>query len=120
MKTILIADDEAAIRRLIQYRLEKDGFRTLLARDGQEALDLARRENPDLILLDIMMPIMDGFRVAQKLKEYPATAAIPFIILTAKGEESDRLAAQKLGCADFMVKPFSPKLLSQRITELLS
>ncbi len=120
MKTILIADDEAPIRRLIQFRLEKDGYRTLLAQDGMEAIALAQVEKPDLIIFDIMMPKLDGFAAALKLKEDPATSSIPFIFLTAKGEESDRITAHRLGCVDFMVKPFSPKTLSRRIATLLS
>ncbi len=119
MKTILIADDEAPIRRLIQFRLEKDGYRTLLAQDGLEAVFMAQQEKPDLIIFDIMMPKLDGFSAARKLKEDPSTASIPFIFLTAKGEEADRITAHRLGCVDFMVKPFSPKTLSRRIATLL-
>ncbi|MBI4343141.1 MAG: response regulator [Candidatus Omnitrophica bacterium] len=116
---ILIVDDEKTIVETIRYNLEKAGFRTLTAADGQRALELAQRELPDLITLDVMLPEHDGFEVCRLLRQDPRTKRIPVILLTVKNEESDKIVGLELGADDYMTKPFSPKELVARIKAIL-
>lgn len=116
---ILIVDDEKDIVKMLDYNLKKEGFRTLSCRDGEGALDLAGREHPDLILLDLMLPGLDGLEVCKALKKEGKTAPIPVIMLTAKRQEADKVVGLELGADDYVVKPFSPRELIARIKAVL-
>ncbi len=118
-QTILIVEDEEDIRELLVYNLKKEGFATLDAGDGGKALGIARAKLPDLILLDIMLPGMDGLEVCRELERVPATSGIPIIMLTARGEEIDRILGLEMGADDYMVKPFSVRELVLRIRKIL-
>jgi two-component system alkaline phosphatase synthesis response regulator PhoP len=120
MKTILIADDEEPLRRLVQTTLESAEVRILQAADGEAALELARRERPDLIVLDVMMPRRTGLEVARALRLDPATATLPILMLTGLGEEKDREEVLALGVSGYLVKPFSPLELMKRVQEVLA
>ena len=104
---ILIVEDEADIRELLRFNLEREGFSVLEAADGNEALRLARQHLPDLMLLDVMMPGPDGFEVCRLLGAQAETAHIPVLMLTARGEEMDRVVGLSLGADDYVVKPLS-------------
>ena len=114
-KRILVVDDEEDILNLLSYNLKKAGFDVLTAEDGPEALELAVKELPGLILLDIMLPNMEGTEVLKRLKANPSTAGVPVIMLTAKGEEIDRIVGFELGADDYITKPFSPRELILRV-----
>jgi DNA-binding response OmpR family regulator len=116
---VLIIEDERDIRDLVRHYLEKDGFRTRMASDGDAGLAAARQEHPDLIVLDLMLPGLDGLELCKKLRMDPATALTPVIMLTAKAEESDKIVGLELGADDYLTKPFSPKELVARIKALL-
>lgn len=115
MPKILVVDDEQPIRELVKYNLEREGFEVLLAGDGNTGLDMARTEAPDLIILDIMLPGMDGLSVCRTLHQEPATRAIPIIMLSARGEEVDKVLGLELGADDYITKPFSPRELIARV-----
>ena len=119
MGKILIVEDEANIRQLVRYNLEKEGFQVMEAADGLQGLRTAQREKPDLVLLDLMLPGMDGLEVCRTLKGAPVTAALPIIMLTAKAEEVDKIIGLELGADDYMTKPFSPRELIARIKAVL-
>lgn len=116
---ILIVEDEKDIVKMLEYNLKKEGFRVMDARDGEDALDLAAREHPDLILLDLMLPGMDGLEVCKTLKKESKTGLIPIIMLTAKSQESDKIIGLELGADDYIIKPFSPRELIARIKAVL-
>ncbi|MDD5019955.1 MAG: response regulator transcription factor [Candidatus Omnitrophica bacterium] len=118
-RTILIVEDEKDIVKMLEYNLQKEGFKTLSARDGEDALDVAHREHPHLVILDLMLPGMDGLEVCKALKGDSKTAAIPIIMLTAKVQESDKVIGLELGADDYMTKPFSPRELVARIKAVL-
>ncbi len=115
---ILIADDDPLLRALLVHRLSTDGHEILTAEDGSEALAMIREQQPDLIVLDALMPVMDGFEVLRRLKSGGLTDA-PVIMLTALKREQDIVGALQLGAADYLVKPFIPDELGQRIRRLL-
>lgn len=119
MSKILIVDDEANIRQLVKYNLEKESYQILEAEDGFQGLRLAKMEKPDLMLLDLMLPQMDGLEVCRSLKGNQATAALPIIMLTAKSEEIDKVIGLELGADDYMTKPFSPRELVARVKAVL-
>ena len=119
MGKILIVEDEANIRQLVRYNLEKEGFQVMEAADGLQGLRTAQKEKPDLVLLDLMLPGMDGLEVCRTLKGAPATSALPIIMLTAKAEEVDKIIGLELGADDYMTKPFSPRELTARIKAVL-
>src|SRR5512137_3018251 len=102
-ETILLADDDEMIVGVLRYRLEAEGYTVIVARDGEEALQLALSTNPDLVLLDVMMPQMQGWEVCRELRR---TSAVPILMLTARGEEMDRVLGLELGADDYVVKPF--------------
>ena len=108
---ILIVEDEPDILNLLAFNLENSGFETIKAVDGYDALEKARKEAPDLVLLDLMLPKLDGFEVCRKIRENPGLKHIPIIMLTAKGEEVDTITGLELGADDYVTKPFSPKEL---------
>ena len=115
-KTVLVVDDESRMVEFIAMNLELEGFRVVRAANGSEALEKASREHPDLVLLDIMMPEMDGFETLAGLRE---TSSVPVIFLTAKSEEADRIRGLDLGADDYITKPFSPRELVSRIRAVL-
>jgi len=117
--TVLVVDDEDHIRMVVEYNLKLEGFDVCSATDGPAGLELARRVLPDAILLDWMMPEMDGLEVLTELKHDKATANIPVFMLTAKGMEDDIHRASKLGADDYIVKPFDPRLLAATIRKKL-
>jgi DNA-binding response OmpR family regulator len=118
---ILVVDDEPYIGRIIQLKLEEAPFAVEVCQDGDTALGRLRTDDPvDLILLDIMMPNMNGFEVLARLREIPHRQQTPVIMLTGKGQSTDREKAASLGARDFLTKPFSPKKLLARIEEIFS
>ena len=115
MQRILVIEDENDIRQLLRFNLEREGFAVLEAADGLGGLHMATSELPDLVVLDLMLPGMDGCDVCRRLKAQPVTAAIPVLMLTARGEEVDRIVGLTLGADDYVVKPFSVRELVLRI-----
>jgi len=105
-KKILVIDDEADLREILQILLEDEGYEIKTAADGVQGLRSLNRFKPDLILLDISMPRMDGFEVLERLRAYPKTVQVPVIMLTARGKSTDILAAKKLKVLDYLIKPF--------------
>lgn len=118
-KSILIVEDEADILQLIDWHLRSEGYTTYTATDGNKGLDKAEEKTPDLILLDLILPGMDGLEVCKSLKRNSKTQNIPVVMLTAKGEEVDRIVGFELGADDYIVKPFSPRELILRIRAIL-
>ena len=116
---ILIIEDERDIARMLEYNLKKEGFRTIGASDGREALRRVERERPDIILLDLMLPEIDGLEVCRELKRNRDTAGIPVIMLTAKSQETDKIVGLELGADDYITKPFSVGELIARIKAVL-
>jgi two-component system phosphate regulon response regulator PhoB len=116
---VLVVEDEAALVTLLRYNLEREGFAVLEAPDGDEALLQAREQKPDLILLDWMLPLVSGIEVCRQLRRHPETRAIPIIMLTARGEEGDKLRGLDSGADDYVTKPFSPSELIARIRAVL-
>ncbi|MBU2044003.1 MAG: response regulator [Candidatus Omnitrophica bacterium] len=117
-KRILVVDDEQALVELVKMRLEANGYEVLSAFDGQEALDKARKEKPDLIILDLMLPKIDGYKVCRMLKFDEKYKKIPIILFTARAQESDKKMGQDVGADSYIVKPFEPKALLAKIKEL--
>jgi two-component system alkaline phosphatase synthesis response regulator PhoP len=116
---ILVIEDEEDIQALVQYNLAREGFRVTGSLTGEEGLQQARADGPDLILLDLMLPGMDGLEVCRLLKKSAETQAIPVVMMTAKGEEADVVAGLELGADDYVTKPFSPKVLIARVRAVL-
>jgi two-component system phosphate regulon response regulator PhoB len=116
---ILVVDDEEDILELVRYHLEREGFFVTCAISGEEALDLARSATPDLLVLDLMLPGIDGLEVARLLKTDPVSRDLPIVMLTAKGEEADVVTGLELGADDYVTKPFSPRVLIARIKAVL-
>lgn len=118
-KTILVVDDEEDILELLDYNLAKEGFRVVRAASGEKALGLAKTERPDLVVLDLMLPGLDGLEVCKHLRADRSTADIPIVMLTAKGEEADIVLGLELGADDYVTKPFSPRVLTARVRSVL-
>ncbi len=118
--TILSVDDEPDVTQLVQFHLTRAGYDVVTAATGREALERVRQMRPDLILLDLMLPDIDGFGVCEILRRQPVTATIPIVILTAWATRDARHLGLELGALDYMTKPFSPKLLVDRVKHLLS
>jgi DNA-binding response OmpR family regulator len=116
---ILVIEDEADILEVIAYNLRREGFVVLTSRDGDEGLELAYKEAPDLLVLDLMLPGLDGVEICRRLKQDPVTAGIAIVMVTAKGEESDIVLGLGVGADDYIAKPFSPKELVARIKAVL-
>ena len=114
--TILLVDDEDAVQKLLAYPLERDGFRVLQARDGQEALERFEREHVDLVVLDVMLPKLDGLEVCKRLR---ASSAVPIIMLTARDDELDKVLGLELGADDYITKPFSIREFRSRVRAVL-
>jgi DNA-binding response OmpR family regulator len=119
MTRVLVIDDEAPIRLLCRVNLEAEGMQVLEAADGPSGLDVARAEQPDIVLLDVMMPRLDGWRVAEQLLEDERTAEIPIIFLTARAEFRDRARGLDIGGVDYVTKPFNPLELAPLVRKLL-
>ena len=116
---ILIVEDDKHISKLVKYNLEKTGFDCVVTITGEEALDVLDRESIDLIILDIMLPKMDGFETCKRIKQDKKLSHIPIVMLTAKGEEVDKVVGFELGADDYVVKPFSPRELVLRVKAIL-
>ena len=116
---VLIVEDEADLITLLKYNLEKENFRTIAASDGEEALLLAAEQVPNLVLLDWMLPLMSGLEVCRQMRRNPKTRDIPIIMLTARGEEADKVRGLNSGADDYMAKPFSPTELVARMRAVL-
>lgn len=119
MKTILVIDDEKDLIKLVDHHLSKEGYLVIGAKNGIEGLDIALKHKPDLILLDIMMPKMDGLEVCKRLKSATETARIPVVMLTAKAQETDKIIGLELGADDYITKPFSPREMVARVKAVL-
>jgi len=119
MKTILLIEDDVDLFALLKYNLEKEGFQCLLASDGLTALRLAREQRPGLLILDLMLPGLDGLEICRQLRRDPMTASLPIIMLTAKAAEVDRVVGLEVGADDYIVKPFSPRELVARVKAVL-
>ena len=117
---ILVVDDEINITQILEFSIGAEGYEVITASNGEEAIDKARREKPDLIILDIMMPRIDGYEACRILKSNPLTKNIPVVLLTAKGRDIDKRLGYEVGATDYIIKPFSPNKLIDRIHELLS
>jgi two-component system alkaline phosphatase synthesis response regulator PhoP len=118
-KTVLAIDDEKDLIDLVRYNLEKEGFQVRGALDGETGLAMALQERPDVVLVDLMLPGLDGLEVCRRLRADSRTATIPLIMLTAKSGESDRIVGLELGADDYITKPFSPRELTARVRALL-
>ena len=118
-KDVLVVDDEEDILELVRFNLSKEGYHVVCATTGERAVEIARSELPDLIVLDLMLPGMDGLEVATFLKNDPETQNIQIVMLTAKGEESDVVTGLELGADDYVTKPFSPRILVARVNAVL-
>ena len=118
-RTILVADDESHILHVVSLKLRNAGFRVLTARDGQEALELAQQERPDLIITDYHMPALSGLELCRRLKQDPATESIPAIMLTARGYHLEPADTKESGIRRMLSKPFSPRHLLQTVNEVL-
>ena len=116
---IVVVEDEKNIARVVTYNLEREGYRVILALDGEAALEKIRRDRPDLVILDLMLPKIDGLEVCRQLRADPKTAQLPIIMLTAKTQEADRIVGLELGADDYLPKPFSPRELVARVKAVL-
>ncbi|MEE9613906.1 MAG: response regulator [Thermodesulfobacteriota bacterium] len=119
MKKILIVDDEDHIRALVSATIGIGTYEVFEAKNGDEAIEVARREKPDLIFLDIGMPRMDGFEVCRRLREDPVTSSAHITILTAYGQDEDKKRSTEVGADDYFIKPFSPTALLDKVTDVL-
>ena len=116
---VLVADDDPDILALVRFRLERDGYEVLSAPDGETALDLAMARTPDLAVLDVMMPRLDGYELTRRLREHGPTTTIPIILLTARVQEPDLERGFEAGADDYVTKPFSPQALGERVQAAL-
>ena len=116
---ILLIEDEPDILEVIQYNMEREGYKVIACRNGEQGLSRIRTDNPDLVILDLMLPGMDGVEVCRQVKGDPVTRAIPIIMVTAKGEESDVVLGLGIGADDYITKPFSPRELVARVKVVL-
>lgn len=116
---ILVVDDEEDVLELVRYNLDRNGYHVETASSGEEALEKARKKLPDLVILDLMLPGMDGLEVCRKLKSDVKTESLPIIMLTARSEETDIVTGLELGADDYVTKPFSPKVLIARVRRIL-
>jgi DNA-binding response OmpR family regulator len=116
---VLVADDDDDIRSLVSFRLERAGYRVLAAEDGEEALSLALEHTPDLAVLDVMIPRIDGYELTRLLRQHDSTSSMPVILLTARAQESDVARGFEAGADDYIRKPFSPQELGARVQAIL-
>jgi two-component system phosphate regulon response regulator PhoB len=118
-RTILVIDDEPELVKLLDYNLSKAGYLVISAKDGEAGLAAARKHAPDAVILDVMMPGLDGWEVCKRLRQDPSTSALPVLMLTAKGDEGDRVLGLELGADDYVTKPFGVRELIARVKALL-
>lgn len=118
-KKILVADDEEDVKIIVQLFLESKGYEIVTAYDGLDAIDKAKSERPDLILLDIMMPVLDGFEVCRRLKSEPSTAPVPVIMISASSQSESKKRGLEAGAVDYIVKPFEPDHLAKVLAKHL-
>lgn len=119
MQKILIVEDEVDIANLISFNLEREGYQVVMAHDGREGLEMAYRDQPDLVILDLMLPSLDGHRVLKEMQRDPRTHAIPVLMLTAKSQIDDKIRGLESGADDYLTKPFSPKELLLRVAAII-
>ena len=119
VKKVLVVDDDDRVREMIEFRLTLFGYEVVQATNGQEGLVAVRREQPDLVLLDVMMPELDGFQVCRRLKQDEATKGIPVVMLTPKAEAKDVTRAFESGADDYVVKPYDPAVLQAKVKKNL-
>jgi CheY-like chemotaxis protein len=118
--TVLVVDDDPVIQKLLQVNFEMEGYSVITAGDGEEGLAKAQAEHPDAVVLDVMMPKMDGLEVARRLKGDPDTQGIPIILLSAKAQQADIQAGTATGAEEYLTKPFDPLELLQRVGDLIA
>jgi two-component system, OmpR family, alkaline phosphatase synthesis response regulator PhoP len=118
-ESVLVVDDERDILELVKYNLDKEGYQVTVVATGEDALAAARTKMPDIVILDLMLPGVDGLEVCRRLKSDAKTGSIPIIMLTAKGSEADVVTGLELGAADYVTKPFSPRVLTARVKAVL-
>ncbi len=118
-QTVLIVEDEPDIRKLLQYNLTQEHFKVVEAQDGEQALKILKREKPNLIILDLMLPGLSGLEICRTLREHPETARLPILVLTAKAGEADKVIGLEMGADDYLAKPFSPREMLARVRALL-
>jgi len=116
---VLIVEDEVEIAELVQFHVEREGLRASVVHSGRLALDVIRRQKPDLVILDLMLPDLDGLEICRRLKQTDDTRRIPILMLSAKGEEADIVTGIELGAEDYVTKPFSPRVLMARVRNVL-
>ena len=116
---ILVVDDEVYILHILEFSLGAEGFQVITANNGELAVEKAIQEQPDLIVLDVMMPVLDGYETCRRLKRQAETKEIPVILLTAKGRDADKRLGYEVGAIDYIIKPFSPSRLIGRIEEIV-
>ena len=118
-ESVLVVDDERDILELVKYNLDKEGYQVTVVATGEDALAATRTKLPDIVILDLMLPGVDGLEVCRRLKGDPRTRNIPIVMLTAKGDEADVVTGLELGASDYVTKPFSPRVLTARIRAVL-
>jgi len=118
-KRILLVEDESDLVTTLTFRLEKEGYEVMVAMDGEDGLEKAKKEKPDLILLDLMLPKMNGYKVCGLLKGDSRFKSIPIVIFTARAEEADRKMSEEVGANAYITKPFEPSVLLEKLNELL-
>ncbi len=116
---VLLVEDDRPLAEIVEYNLTTNGYEVIRCSDGQDALNQVRLKSPDIILLDVMIPVMDGLEVCRRLRSSPETSEIPILILTAKSEEVDQIVGYKVGADDYVTKPFSVRVLMERVKSLL-
>ncbi|MCX8126033.1 MAG: response regulator [Dehalococcoidia bacterium] len=119
-KKVLVVDDDLAALRLVQYTLEREGYTVITASNGIEGLRKATSESPDLLILDVMLPGIDGFEIASRLRAQPDTARLPILMMSAKARDMDRATGLKVGADDYLIKPAAPSEISRRVAALLA
>jgi DNA-binding response OmpR family regulator len=119
-KRILIVEDDPGVLRATSYILEKEGYQVLTAQDGLEGLKKARGDNPDLLILDVMLPGIDGFEICHSLRGEPKTAGLPILMFSAKGQESDKATGLKVGADEYLTKPVDRTVLLDKVADLLA
>ena len=119
MTDVLIVEDEPEIAELIEFHLRREGIQSRIVRSGRKALEMIDRKRPDLVMLDLMLPDLDGFKICRRLKSSPETSGIPAVMVTAKSEDADVVTGIELGADDYVMKPFSPKVLVARVKNVI-
>ncbi|RST30693.1 response regulator [Sphingomonas ginkgonis] len=120
LRQVLVCDDDELLLDLLHHRLSRKGFGVRLARDGREALDAIAAERPDAVVLDAMMPVVDGFEVLRRIRESDEGSALPVLMLTARKQERDIVEALEIGASDYLAKPFIPEELAARLLRLIA